>query len=78
MSRRKLFTFIILQQPLKRESSALVFMVETKCASTKQNISNDVGSVSFPCPSCGKKIIRSKNARQNVVKYTCGCGFVGP
>lgn len=43
-------------------------------------ITNDKGSVQFNCPSCGKtNIIRTKNERQNVAKYTCpSCGFVGP
>ncbi len=54
-------------------------MVEKKCVSTKQNISNDVGSVTFPCPGCGESITRSKRARQNVVAYKCvKCEFVGP
>ena len=54
-------------------------MIETKCSSTKQSISNDTGSVTFPCPVCGEMITRSTKARQNVAKYTCPkCGFVGP
>lgn len=54
-------------------------MAELKCVSTKRSISNDVGSIVIPCPMCGEKIVRSKYARQNVVKYTCTkCGFVGP
>lgn len=54
-------------------------MVENKCTSTKKNISNDVGSVKFPCPNCGEPITRSTQARQNVVPYKCAkCEFVGP
>ncbi len=53
--------------------------METKCMSTKKSISNDIGSVVFPCPGCGKSIVRSSDARKNVVKYVCSaCGFVGP
>jgi len=54
-------------------------MAEKKCTATKLNITNDVSSVSFPCPSCGELIVRSKKARQNVIPYKCSkCGFVGP
>ena len=51
-----------------------------ECTSTKVNVSNDNGTVIFKCPSCGKAdIVRSKNAREVVVKYTCPeCGFEGP
>ena len=52
--------------------------METKCTSSKKSISNDVCSVTFPCPQCGAPITRSKDARQNVAKYTCSCGFEGP
>ena len=52
--------------------------MEIKCTSTKKSISNDVGSVTFPCPDCGAPITRSKEARQNVATYTCACGFTGP
>lgn len=53
--------------------------MEKKCLTTKKNISNDIGCVSFPCPSCGETITRSKDARQNVIKYKCSkCGFEGP
>ena len=43
-------------------------------------LSNDVGSASFPCPSCGKATIyRTRKAREIVVKYVCPeCGFEGP
>lgn len=49
-------------------------------SSTNKSIANDVGSVQFPCPQCGEEmIVRSKNARQIVTKYTCSkCGFEGP
>ncbi len=51
-----------------------------KCTSTGVSVTNDKGSVVFDCPSCAKqKIVRSYNARQTSVKYTCPeCGFVGP
>ena len=44
------------------------------------SITNDKGSVSFNCPKCAKsKVIRTKNERQNVARYTCkDCGFEGP
>lgn len=43
-------------------------------------ITNDRGSVKFPCPKCGKsEVIRTKNERQTVAQYTCPqCGFTGP
>jgi predicted RNA-binding Zn-ribbon protein involved in translation (DUF1610 family) len=56
-------------------------MTEAKrCVSTKKRIDNDLGAVSFKCPSCGKfEFNRSTFARQNAIKYTCpSCGFVGP
>ncbi|MEM4601364.1 MAG: zinc finger domain-containing protein, partial [Desulfurococcaceae archaeon] len=36
--------------------------------------------VEFPCPSCGKSIIRRcKKCRKLAVEYTCpSCGFKGP
>ena len=39
-----------------------------------------VGSVSFPCPNCGKTTIsRSFNERRLATPYKCsGCQFVGP
>ncbi|MBU0471360.1 MAG: DUF1610 domain-containing protein [Nanoarchaeota archaeon] len=51
-----------------------------KCNSCKKVLTNDTGSVSFLCPKCGKHtIIRCKNCRQIVAKYSCpGCGFEGP
>ena len=43
-------------------------------------MTNDIGAVSFPCPSCGKATInRNRNSREICVKYKCPeCGFVGP
>jgi len=39
-----------------------------------------VGSVSFPCPNCGKTTIsRTFNERRLATPYKCeNCGFVGP
>lgn len=55
-------------------------MEEKKCLSMNTRLTNDKGSVSFMCPSCGDyEIVRSKKARQIVAKYTCPkCGFTGP
>ncbi len=54
-------------------------MQKLKCASTGTEIVNDCGSVTFPCPSCGKeKIVRSRFARQIAAQYKCICGFTGP
>lgn len=54
-------------------------MTETKCVSTKRSISNDTGSVAFPCPGCGETITRSTSARKNVAPYKCAkCEFMGP
>ncbi|MCB9362310.1 RNA-binding protein [Candidatus Woesearchaeota archaeon] len=49
-------------------------------STSKQDIANDVGSVSFMCPRCGKaEIVRSSKDRAIVVSYTCPeCGFTGP
>ncbi len=51
-----------------------------KCISTNIRITNDQGSTTFLCPSCGKhEIVRSRHAREIVAKYTCPqCGFTGP
>lgn len=51
-----------------------------KCLATNVRITNDKGAVVFKCPNCKDyEIVRSKNARQIVAKYTCPkCGFVGP
>ena len=55
-------------------------MTEKTCNSTNVSIANNKGSVSFPCPNCGKQtIVRSSNARKIAAKYTCPeCGFIGP
>ncbi|MFH1174309.1 MAG: zinc finger domain-containing protein [archaeon] len=55
-------------------------MVTIKCSSSHVPITNDSGSARFPCPNCGKtEIIRSRRAREVVMKYTCPeCGFEGP
>lgn len=56
-------------------------MAETKkSTATGSYVTNDKGSVSFPCPQCGEvEIVRSRSERENVVKYTCPkCGFTGP
>ena len=55
-------------------------MPKLKCASIGIDITNDIGSVTFPCPSCGKeKIVRSQHAREIVAQYKCSkCGFTGP
>jgi predicted RNA-binding Zn-ribbon protein involved in translation (DUF1610 family) len=47
---------------------------------TKTSVTNDAGSAAFLCPNCGKvEIVRTRNERENVVKYTCeACGFTGP
>ncbi|MFT4312398.1 MAG: zinc finger domain-containing protein [Candidatus Woesearchaeota archaeon] len=46
----------------------------------KEELLNNTGSVQFTCPNCLKgKIIRTKNNRQIMARYTCTeCGFVGP
>jgi len=51
-----------------------------KCLSMNVRITNNKGSVTFNCPKCSDfEIVRSKNARQIVSKYTCPkCGFTGP
>ncbi len=47
---------------------------------SKDNIANDVGAVTFDCPKCGfDNIVRSSGERKNVTTYTCPkCGFTGP
>ena len=46
------------------------------CTSCGKNAS-DV--VKFPCPKCGKEIIRCNKCRALSIKYSCpDCGFVGP
>ena len=57
-------------------------MVEKKaiCSSCKKDITNDVGSVKFKCPSCGKtEIVRCQKCRKIAANYKCAeCGFIGP
>lgn len=54
-------------------------MEPKKSTATGSYVTNDKGAVTFPCPECGTTIIRTRNERQNVVKYTCPqCGFTGP
>ncbi len=46
---------------------------------SKDRLTNDPGSVIFPCPSCGHEIRRSKKSRMVAAKYECPeCGFEGP
>ena len=63
-----------------QESLLDTMEIVNKCSSTGKDITNDSGSVSFQCPSCGKAtIIRSLEARKLATKYTCpNCGFTGP
>jgi predicted RNA-binding Zn-ribbon protein involved in translation (DUF1610 family) len=55
-------------------------MEKLQSTATGKLVTNDKGSVSFPCPNCGEAIIvRTRSERENVVKYTCPkCGFTGP
>lgn len=50
------------------------------CSSCKEQIANDVGSVKFMCPNCGKfQIIRCRHCRKIAARYKCHeCGFEGP
>lgn len=54
--------------------------LNNRCTSTKKQITNDAGAVTFKCPNCAKStIIRSSTARALVAKYHCAeCGFEGP
>lgn len=51
-----------------------------QCNSCKQQITNDVGTVTFICPQCSKNpIIRCVHCRKAATKYQCHeCGFRGP
>lgn len=55
-------------------------MVEAKFDEYGNKIVNEAGSVTLPCPGCGKvEISRSRQARAQSKEYTCPeCGFVGP
>ena len=46
-----------------------------KCTSCgKENTNN----VKFPCPKCGKEILRCDKCRSLSVKYNCNkCGYIG-
>lgn len=57
-----------------------IFMKEKTCSSCKKNVTNDLGTVTFKCPSCKKEdITRCKHCREVAVKYKChACGFEGP
>lgn len=49
-------------------------------SSLGNNVTNQAGSVSFPCPKCGETtIMRTRNEREIAAKYACSqCGFSGP
>lgn len=55
-------------------------MEKITSTATGSVVTNDKGSATFPCPGCGEvTIVRTRNERENVVKYTCPkCGFTGP
>ncbi|MEM4717156.1 MAG: zinc finger domain-containing protein [Desulfurococcaceae archaeon] len=52
----------------------------TVCISCKKPFTPGEHGVEFPCPNCGKGVIRRcKRCRQLAVEYTCpNCGFRGP
>lgn len=49
-------------------------------SSTKDRITNDSGSVQFPCPACSEStVVRTTKERKLAIKYKCEkCGFTGP
>ena len=50
-----------------------------QCTSCKKDVTNDASSIEFPCPKCGKILVRCGNCRKTGVQYTCNkCGFIGP
>lgn len=53
---------------------------ELKCTTCKEPVTNDLGTVRFKCPSCGKvDIVRSRNMRAIAARYVCHeCNFAGP
>ena len=53
----------------------LIEMMKT-CITTNKVVTNDF--VEFKCPQCGSRIIRSLEARNKALPYTCTCGFIGP
>lgn len=71
-----------LAKALKRVSATQegVILMDITCTTTKEKIANSQGSVSFPCPKCGKEtIVRSGHARAIAAVYTCpACTFEGP
>jgi len=46
------------------------------CITTNKVVTNDF--VEFKCPQCGSRIIRSLEARNKALPYTCTCGFTKP
>ncbi|MEM1628324.1 MAG: zinc finger domain-containing protein [Desulfurococcaceae archaeon] len=50
------------------------------CSSCQKLITPNEYGVEFPCPNCGKTIIRRcKRCRKLSVEYNCpACGFKGP
>lgn len=54
--------------------------VMATCTSCKRPLVPGEYGVEFPCPNCGKAIIRRcKRCRKLAVEYTCpNCGFRGP
>lgn len=50
------------------------------CSTSKEPVTNMIGTTSFSCPNCGKtKIVRSPHMRAIAAPYKCHeCGFIGP
>ncbi len=50
------------------------------CSASKEELSNNKGSVVFKCPKCVQAdITRSFHSRELGTRYTCPqCGFEGP
>ncbi|MFW6449589.1 MAG: zinc finger domain-containing protein [Nanoarchaeota archaeon] len=50
------------------------------CSSCKKDITNDIGSTRFNCPSCGNvEVVRCYDCRKLGTRYKCHeCGFEGP
>jgi len=54
-------------------------MVERRCISCNESLTNDKEATSFKCPICNKKeMFRCGNCRKLGAKYKCDCGFEGP
>ncbi|MDO8642492.1 MAG: zinc finger domain-containing protein [Candidatus Woesearchaeota archaeon] len=49
-----------------------------QCMSCKTNVAGAKDVTRFPCPKCGKEIIRCGKCRRIVAQYQCTCGFLGP